>query len=312
MVKAEICNKQSENKFDIHAKQIFKEFNAHIKNQKLYGCQPKKILYFNKYHCFAYRFCNRVIDLFLLDRYANLGKIQNINNAAEVSKMKITLEKRKNHPIKVTYKPLVTKKESQFMLSNEEIIKFEKPFKLLDKSIRLTNQTASKIERVKKGLFRVVRVTVESFKNNDELINEYKKGIVKKHRSTIYLMIKVASNDVLQKHKKSLPSSYQTLYECLKLLNEVEQEQFQELINVEKLTSKSSKADVTKLRKEYKANFIDTKSAVQTRYSAYSDVLVATQSLSHNEKLNMLEYLIESLTDEERHGLISMYLDEAA
>ena len=102
------------------------------------------------------------------------------------------------------------------------------------------------------------------------------------------------------------------LYECLKLLNEVERTQFEELIETKQLTPNSSKSDVVKLRKAYKAKLIDTKSSVPTNYPTYSDVLEATQLLSQKDRLNILEYLIESLTHEERHGLISMYLDEAA
>ena len=102
------------------------------------------------------------------------------------------------------------------------------------------------------------------------------------------------------------------MYECLKLLNEVERTQFEELIETKHLTPNTSKSDVVKLRKAYKTKLIDTESSVPTNYPTYSDVLEATQLLSQTDRLNILEYLIESISNEDRQGLISMYLDKAA
>ena len=96
------------------------------------------------------------------------------------------------------------------------------------------------------------------------------------------------------------------------MLKDVERAQFEELIETKKLTPNSSKADVVKLRKAYKAKLIDTESKTTSSDLSYSEIIEATESLTHTEKLNVLEYLIESLTYEERHGLISMYLDDAA
>lgn len=44
----------------------------------------------------------------------------------------------------------------------------------------------------------------------------------------------------------------------------------------------------------------------------YSEIIDMSESLIHKEKLNVLEYLIDSLTYEERSGFKSKYLDEGA
>ena len=291
---------------------LFKEFNEYTSSVKSNGQTPKKFIYLNCENSFAYRFNKNVIDVYKLDKNADLTKIKNPNNAGEVSIMKITHQKNESNQYRKYYKKLVPKSDSRFLLSKEQIEHRDSSLKFLDKSLRLTNKTASKVESARKGLFRVVRIAVEGLRDNEHLLNVYKKRIVQKHRSTVYLMIKVASEPVLIKNKKELPTSYQTLYECLKLLKEVDKAQFEDLIEAKKLSQNSSKADVIKLRKIYKAKLIDTESKEQSSTISYSEVLEATQSLSHSEKLNMLEYLIESLSDEERQGLISMYLDEAA
>lgn len=184
----------------------------------------------------------------------------------------------------------------------------------IEKLVSETLTVANKIATEKDTLFITIKRCINLIKDDELLVQKYKKELKSYDvcRSTIFIMINVAQSQVLMKHEKQLPSSYQTLYECLKLLNEVERAQFEEFIETEQLTTHSSKADVIKLRKSYKAKLIDTDDSSPSNNISYSEVLEATQSLSHTEKLNMLEYLIESLTDEERHGLVSMYLDEAA
>lgn len=291
-----------------NASSVFKEFNKYISMRKQQGMTPKKFIYLNCENSFAYRFNKNVIDVYKLDKNADLTKIKNPNNAGEVSIMKITHQKNESNQYRKYYKKLIPKSDSRFMLSKKEIEHRDTPHKFLDKSLRLTNKTASKVESARKGLFRVVRIAVEGLSDNEHLLNEYKKRIVQKHRSTVYLMIKVASEPVLIKNKKKLPTSYQTLYECLKLLNEVEQAQFEELIDTKKLTSNSSKADVVKLRKAYKAK----SSEAEPGTTSYEKVLEMSMSLTSKEKLNILECLMKSITDEERHSLKMMYLDEAA
>ena len=184
----------------------------------------------------------------------------------------------------------------------------------IEKLVSETLTVANNIAKEKDTLFSTIKRCINLIKGDELLIQSYKKQL-KSHdvcRSTIFIMVNVAQSQTLMLHEKQLPSSYQTLYECLKLLKDVERAQFEELIETKKLSPISSKADVIKLRKIYKAKLIDTESKEQSSTISYSEVLEATQSLSHTEKLNILEYLIESLTDEDRHGLISMYLDEAA
>lgn len=184
----------------------------------------------------------------------------------------------------------------------------------IDQLVSETLTLANNVAKQKDTLFSTIKRCISLIKDDETLIKMYKKQL-KSHdicRSTIFIMINVALNDTLMTHQKELPSSYQTLYECLKLLKDVERMQFKELIETKQLTPRSSKSDVVELRKAYKAELTDTKPITQSSNASYSDVLEATESLTHKEKLNVLEYLIESLTHEERHGLISMYLDEAA
>lgn len=184
----------------------------------------------------------------------------------------------------------------------------------IDKLVSQTLTVADNISKEKDTLFNTIKRCISLINYDELLVQKYKKQL-KSHdacRSTIFIMINVAQSHILMKHQKQLPSSYQTLYECLKLLNEVERTQFEELIETKQLTPNSSKSDVVKLRKAYKTKLIDTESSVPTNYPTYSDVLEATQLLSQTDRLNILEYLIESISNEDRQGLISMYLDEAA
>lgn len=184
----------------------------------------------------------------------------------------------------------------------------------IDQLVTETLTVANNVAKEKDTLFITIKRCIGLIKDDETLIQRYKKQL-KSHdicRSTIFIMLKVVQSKTLMRRQNQLPSSYQTLYECLKLLNEVEQAQFEELIKTKQLTPNSSKADVVELRKAYKAKLIDIDSKTTSSDLSYSEILEATESLTHTEKLNVLEYLIESLTYEERHGLISMYLDEAA
>ena len=311
MTKILITNNQSSIDLKFIASTVFRTFNEYISYAKQHNRIPKKFIYISEHNCFAYRFDSKRIDIFLLDKYADVERIENVNNAAEVSRVRVMIKKNKND-YDISEKTLPHKPESKFYLSKKTIAKYEELYESLDKSIKRTNEVASKVDNVKRELFDTVRESVEKFIGDEKLLEVYKKAIIDKHRTTVYLMIKVASNSVLIQQKNKLPSSYQTLYECLKLLNEVERTQFEELIETKQLTSNTSKSDVVKLRKAYKTKLIDTESSVPTNYPTYSDVLEATQLLSQTDRLNILEYLIESISNEDRQGLISMYLDEAA
>lgn len=291
-----------------NASSVFKEFNKYISLTKQQGIAPKKFIFIRCVNSFAYRFNRNSIDVFTLHKNADVNKVKSPNNAGEVSIMKTTIEKLKKNEFQAHQKKLTPKSDSRFWLSKDQIEHRDSSLKFLDKSLRLTNKTASKVESARKGLFRVVRVAVEGLRDNEHLLNEYKKRIVQKHRSTVYLMIKVASEPVLIKNKKKLPTSYQTLYECLKLLKEVEKAQFEELIETEKLNQNSSKADVIKLRNASKIKANEAESDT----TSYKKVLEMSMSLSPKEKLNVLECLLKSITDEERQSLKIMYLDRAA
>ena len=54
-------------------------------------------------------------------------------------------------------------------------------------------------------------------------------------------MMKVASNKFLMKLEDQLPTSYQTLYEMTKLVDEVGEDRFLELLDLELLSNESSR-----------------------------------------------------------------------
>lgn len=178
----------------------------------------------------------------------------------------------------------------------------------IEKLVNQTVNAARAVEQEASTLFNVVMHCVSCIKDDKDLKN-YKKRIKKYDvcRSTIYIMINVAKCDVLAKHKDELPSSYQTLYECLKLLNDVELAQFEQLIVSKKLNKHTSKSDVVKLRKEHKTNNNELINLIKTKKITCSEIIEATETLVKKEKISIINSIMQTLTDKEREKLIKSY-----
>ena len=114
--------------------------------------------------------------------------------------------------------------------------------------IDLTNESADNLERASKDLFGIVRESVLAFGNDLDQLKEYKRGIKDHHRSTVYVMIKAASNPMLNRFSVKLPESYQTLYELHKLHGDIGDERFIKWIDEGKINPDVSKKRVTDLR----------------------------------------------------------------
>ena len=124
--------------------------------------------------------------------------------------------------------------------------------------IDLTNDSADNLERAKSDLFRIVRESVLAFGNDLEQLKKYRRGIKDHHRSTVCVMIKAASNPILNRFSTKLPESYQTLYELHKLNSVIGDERFCELINDGAINPDVSKKRVTDLREQESKKTNDT------------------------------------------------------
>ena len=86
-----------------------------------------------------------------------------------------------------------------------------------------TNAAIKQVEKTEGTLFKIVRECVAEILEKEDAqkcLSQYKNGIETSHRSTVFVMIKVATNEKLTKLANELPKSYMTLYECHKLLEE--------------------------------------------------------------------------------------------
>jgi len=119
---------------------------------------------------------------------------------------------------------------------------------IVETRIALTNESANNLESAKNDLFRIVRESVHAFVDNSDQLKRYRTGIHKHHRSTVFVMIKAASNPMLNRFSAKLPESYQTLYELHKLNSVIGDERFIELVDEGKINPDVSKKRVTDLR----------------------------------------------------------------
>ena len=119
--------------------------------------------------------------------------------------------------------------------------------------IKETNGEAESFEKARGNLFSVVKQSIEAIGLGEVEIKEYRQGILKQHRSTVYVMITAACNSLLSRHEANLPASYQTLYELHKLSRAIGNDRFTKLVGDGSISAGMSKADVSKLRKSEKS-----------------------------------------------------------
>ena len=194
--------------------------------------------------------------------------------------------------------------------------------KLIVKLAEKTDKCARKVSRVfenhHRKLYEVVRECVSKINDYCEenyfygrprhlkidewkrtMCRDYKHKIDRSHRSTVYVMFKVATCDFLQKHEDKLPTSYNTLYECLKLLNEVGEDIFTDYINSNDINPSATKAKIYGLRmREMPVVSKDQISNVLTvkKFDEFVDVVI---SMSSEERMELATGMIDNFhTDE--------------
>ena len=185
--------------------------------------------------------------------------------------------------------------------------------KLIVKLAEKTDKCARKVSRVienhHRKLYEVVRECVSKINDFCEennsislkslLYKDYKNKIDRSHRSTVYVMFKVATCDFLQKHEDKLPTSYNTLYECLKLLNEVGEDIFTDYLNSKDINPITTKARIYGLRmREMPVVSKDQISNVMTvkKFDEFVDVVI---SMSSEERMELATGMIDNFhTDE--------------
>ena len=179
--------------------------------------------------------------------------------------------------------------------------------------VKKTDKCARRVSRVTENhhrkLYEVVRECV--IKINDyckenkldrdvknKMYKDYKNQIDRSHRSTVYVMFKVVTCDFLQKHEDKLPTSYNTLYECLKLWKEVDDDTFIDYMNSKDIDPRTTKARIYGLRmREMPVVSNDKKSTVVTAdVDEFMDVIV---SMTSEERMELATGMINNFhTDE--------------
>lgn len=194
--------------------------------------------------------------------------------------------------------------------------------KVVDKLVVKTNRAGDNVTKAQRKLFEVVRECVREMNGDKDELSAYKKGVKQSHRSTVFVMMKVASFELFNRLEDQLPKSYQTLYEMLKLANQVGEERFVELLDEGFLHNESTKANVAKCRKDEAVVTADTNTSevmtveekeageVMTVDVVAEDVM----SLSNDDRYNLVERVVDTFTLDELEtlrALLEMKVDGA-
>ena len=194
--------------------------------------------------------------------------------------------------------------------------------KVVDKLVVKTNRAGDNVTKAQRKLFEVVRECVREMNDDKDELSAYKKGVKQSHRSTVFVMMKVASFELFNRLEDQLPKSYQTLYEMQKLANQVGEERFVELLDEGFLHNESTKANVAKFRKDEAVVTADTNTSdvmtveekeageVMTVDVVAEDVM----SLSNDDRYNLVERVVDTFTLDELEtlrALLEMKVDGA-
>ena len=221
----------------------------------------------------------------------------------------------------VVLNPVVNpKKEDVVMKTVKSVSEKSVVLNPVDALVVKTNKCADAVVKVvnkqERRLYECVRECVLELKGDEKLLKLYKKGVKQSHRSNVYVMVSVANSPLLVAYEDNLPTSYQTLYECLKLLKATSDETFLELLEEGLLNKESTKANVTKMRKDYApvtSTSADDKTSVVTTdtpdeldvvVSKVEEVTNVVVSMSSNERLEFATKLTESLCKDELEMLM--------
>lgn len=185
--------------------------------------------------------------------------------------------------------------------------------KIVEKHVNNTNLKIKTLEGSNSKLFGAVKKAIDAFNGDKKSLKLYRQKLESNHRSTISMMIRVAKNDLIRQHETKLPTSYQTLNELIKLINELKKidgNSFELLLEKEKIHPKISKSEVVNLRTEIKKqNTVIThktagyEKATIVKNSEYN--LVKTPNLKKLEDKE-LEDFVSNLDETRRKRLIEL------
>ncbi|MDB2313899.1 hypothetical protein N9V47_09655 [Luminiphilus sp.] len=189
---------------------------------------------------------------------------------------------------------------------------------VLDNLVANTNKAGDTcvraVNKAQRKFFEVVRDCVREMDGNTDELKKYRKGLKTSHKSTVTVMMKVASNKFLMRLEDQLPTSYQTLYEMTKLVEEVGEDRFTELLDETLLSKESSKAQVTERRKVEKSLTSSTEDEDVTTCDNEDNEEVKTVdyltdevlSLPENDRFTVVERVLETMSYDELENLMSL------
>lgn len=198
------------------------------------------------------------------------------------------------------------------MSSSKEVNKVEHVKALVKK----TNAKFASVEKSNRNLYLQVRDAYDFLGDDKELTKQYENNVKEVHRVTLFLLRKVVTDSRLRKFEEELPSSYQTLYELHKLVNEVGDVKFEELVDLKVVCESTTKKDVVELRKQYKTvtrNDDDASNVVALRDEEATDVanrsldefVTEVCSLTYEDRVTVAEQVLETLNANDLERLVT-------
>ena len=208
------------------------------------------------------------------------------------------------------------------MSSSKEVNKVEYVKALVKK----TNAKFASVEKSNRNLYLQVRDAYDFLGDDKELTKQYENNVKEVHRVTLFLLRKVVTDSRLRKFEEELPPSYQTLYELHKLVNEVGDAKFEELVDLRVVCESTTKKDVVELRKQYRTvtRSNDASNAVTRSNEEPSNVVamrheeatdVATRSfdefvtevcsLNYEDRVSVAEQVLETLNPSDLERLVT-------
>lgn len=208
------------------------------------------------------------------------------------------------------------------MSSSKEVNKVEYVKALVKK----TNAKFASVEKSNRNLYLQVRDAYDFLGDDKELTKQYENNVKEVHRVTLFLLRKVVTDSRLRKFEEELPPSYQTLYELHKLVNEVGDAKFEELVDLRVVCESTTKKDVVELRKQYRtvtrsnvaSNAVtrsneEPSNVVAMRHEEATDVatrsfdefVTEVCSLNYEDRVSVAEQVLETLNPSDLERLVT-------
>lgn len=182
---------------------------------------------------------------------------------------------------------------------------------IVKKHVTNTNQKLKNLEGSSSKLFKAIKEAVDAFGNDKKALKLYRKELHTNHRSTISMMIRVANNGYIRQYEQNLPTSYQTLNELIKLINELEKSNhssFKLLIRKGEIHPEITKSDVVNLRNKIKAEttVVTHKTASYEKESEVKTTKINDVASVKTISLNEVEDFVTNLDEETRVRLLEL------